>query len=309
LQQARRQQPAAVNQLLKLKPSLMKKLMFILCVSLTFGACHNYQEDLAKKEKENQELIAAGQEKDSTVSFFINEVNDIEANLAAVDTSRRNVVTNTGDPDLRRTQITKINDNIANIKSLMQENKERLAALNKKLKNSGYKIHGLEKMIATLTVQIAEKDSQLLQLNNKITELNTTVSTQGTRISELVSQNEEKQRMVDQRISELNTAYYVIGTSKDLLAKGVLTKEGGFIGLGKSKVMNGNVSSSGFTQIDITQTTSFPLNAKSAKVVTTHPASSYTIGHPDKKHVSDFTITDPAAFWRASKYLIITVDK
>lgn len=286
----------------------MKKMIFVLCAAVSLTACHNYQEDLAKKEQEYQAVIAANQEKDSTISFFINEVNDIEANLAAVDTSRRNVITNTSNPDLRRTQITKINDNIENIKALMQENKDRLEALNKKLKNSGYKISGLNKMIATLTMQIAEKDSQLAQLNGKITELNTTVSTQGARINELVSQNEEKQRMVDQRISELNTAYYVVGTSKDLLARGILTKEGGFIGLGKSKVMNSD-NNSGFTQIDITQTTTIPLNAKDAKLATSHPASSYTIGRPDKKHVSDLTITDPTAFWRASKYLIVTVDK
>ena len=71
----------------------MKKLMFILCVSLTFAACNNHQEELSQKEKENQELIAAGQEKDSVLSFFINEVNDIESNLAAIDTSKRNVIT------------------------------------------------------------------------------------------------------------------------------------------------------------------------------------------------------------------------
>ena len=286
----------------------MKKLMFILCVSLSLGACHNYQEDLKAKEQQYQDALTAQQEKDSTISFFMDEINDIEANLAAVDTSKRNVITNTSNPDLRRTQITKINDNIENIKALMQENKDRLDALNKKLKNSGYKISGLNKMIATLTMQIAQKDSQLVDLNTKITELNTTVSTQGTRISELVSQNEEKQRMVDQRISELNTAYYVVGTSKDLLARGVTTKEGGFIGLGKSKVMNSN-NNSGFTQIDITQTTTIPLNAKDAKLTTSHPAGSYTIGRPDKKHVTDLTITDPTAFWRASKYLIVTVDK
>ncbi len=286
----------------------MKKLMFILCVSLSLGACHNYQEDLKAKEQQYQDALTAQQEKDSTISFFMDEINDIEANLAAVDTSKRNVITNTSNPDLRRTQITKINDNIENIKALMQENKDRLDALNKKLKNSGYKISGLNKMIATLTMQIAQKDSQLVDLNTKITELNTTVSTQGTRISELVSQNEEKQRMVDQRISELNTAYYVVGTSKDLLTRGVTTKEGGFIGLGKSKVMNSN-NNSGFTQIDITQTTTIPLNAKDAKLTTSHPAGSYTIGRPDKKHVTDLAITDPTAFWRASKYLIVTVDK
>jgi len=287
----------------------MKKLIFIVCVALTFSACHNYQEDLAQKEKEKQQLVSAGQEKDSTISFFINEVNDIEGNLAAIDTSRKNVVVNTSNSELRKTQITKINENIDNIKSLMQENKNRLAALNKKLKASGYKIGGLEKMIATLNYQIAQKDTQLAELNTKITELNTTVSTQSTRINDLVTMNDEKQRVVEAKTSELNTAYYVIGTTKDLLEKQILTKQGGFIGLGKSKVMKSDYNTSGFTQIDITQTTSFPLNAKDAKVMTPHPSNSYIINRTDKKHVTGLTITDPASFWRASKYLIITVDR
>jgi chromosome segregation ATPase len=284
----------------------MKNLVFILCVTLGLTACHNYKEDVAQKEKENQDLSTSNTEKDSTIEFFINQVNDIESNLQAIDTSKRNVVENTSNPDLRKTQITRINDNIDNIKKLMKENKERLAALNKRLKSSGVKISGLEKMIATLTSQIEEKDKQLAELNDKIGQLNTTVSNQGARITDLVSQNEATQQIVVEKVNELNTAYYIVGTSKELLDKQVVQKMGL---LSRKKVMKSDYTNAGFTQVDVTQTTAIPLDAKDAKVITPHPTNSYTIKHSDKKHVTELDITNPESFWKASKYLIVQVDK
>ena len=287
----------------------MKKLLFIIPVVLLFTACHNYQADVAQKESEKQELIVSSDQKDSTISFFINEVNDIEINLSSIDSSKRMVSTSTANPELRKTQIVRINENIESIKTLVQQNKARIAALTKKLKSSGYKISGLEKLIANLNLQIVEKDKQLAELNDKITMLNTTIVNQNNRIAELNMINTEKQQVVDNQRSELNTAYYIIGTSKNLIAKGVLVKEGGFIGLGKSKVMKDNYNSTGFTQVDITQTTTLPLDTKDAKLITTHPTSSYTLKHTDKKHISALVITDPTNFWKASKYLVIVVDK
>ncbi|MBL0308831.1 MAG: hypothetical protein IPP77_03875 [Bacteroidetes bacterium] len=281
--------------------------LLIIPVLMLLASCHDYKPDIAKLEGEKQDLVVDNTGKDSTIEHFINEVNTIEMNLAAIDTSKRNVVVSTSNPELRKTQIVRINENIANINDLLQQNKQRIAALSAKLKASGVKVAALDKMMVTLNMQIEEKDKQIVELNNQIVSLNTTIGDQKNRIEELITKNNEMQKVVEDQKTKLNTAYYVIGTSKDLITKKVLTKEGGFIGMGKSKVLKGDYNNMGFTQIDISQTTTFPLDVKEAKLITPHPSSSYKLNYKDKKHVASLDILDQDAFWKTSKYLVVQV--
>ena len=64
-----------------------------------------------------------------------------------------------------------------------------------------------------------------------------------------------------------------------------------------------------FTMIDITQTKTIELNAKTAKVISTHPTGSYSIDRKDKNHVNSLIISDPDQFWKASKYLVVMIEK
>ena len=115
-------------------------------------------------------------------------------------------------------------------------------------------------------------------------------------------------KTIDDQTTRLHTAYYTTGTAKELESKKIITKEGGFLGLGKSKKMTPNVNNSAFTNIDITKTSTIPLEAKDAVVLTSHPSDSYTIEHKGKE-VSNLVITNPDKFWEASKYLVVVVDK
>jgi predicted RNase H-like nuclease (RuvC/YqgF family) len=209
---------------------------------------------------------------------------------------------------LSASQVDRINENIRSINDLMKENKEKIAALSKKLKSSNSKVAGLEKMLANLQTQVEEKDKQLAELNVKVTDLNTTVEQLNTNVTTLTTENTDKQKVIEDQTTRLHTAYYTTGTAKELETKKVITKEGGFLGLGKSKKMTPNVNNTAFTNIDITKTSTIPLQAKDAVVLTSHPSDSYTIEHKGKE-VSQLVITNPDKFWEASKYLVVVIDK
>jgi hypothetical protein len=85
----------------------------------------------------------------------------------------------------------------------------------------------------------------------------------------------------------------------------VLTKTGGFIGIGNNTDLIPDNSTAYFTKTDIAKLSIIPLNAKFKKLLTTHPAGSYKIAE-DKKSDS-LVITDPLAFWSENKYLVIAV--
>src|SRR5688500_3288363 len=113
----------------------MKKLLLIPVLAL-FVACHNYQADIDKLQKEKADMIEAAKYKDSTIVSFINEVNEIESNLATIETKQSKIAEAGNPAELKGSQAERIKENIKAINDLMSENKNRIAALNKKLKNS-----------------------------------------------------------------------------------------------------------------------------------------------------------------------------
>lgn len=109
------------------------------------------------------------------------------------------------------------------------------------------------------------------------------------------------------KTEKLNTAYYAFGTSKELIKNNVLTKEGGFIGMGKTAKMKEDFNKGYFTKVDISTISEIVLGAKKAKLITTHPAGSYKIEGADGK-AEKLVITNAEDFWSASKYLVIVVE-
>ena len=96
---------------------------------------------------------------------------------------------------------------------------------------------------------------------------------------------------------QLNTAYYVFGTKKELQEQNVLQK---------GKVLQGNFNKNYFTKIDIRVDKEIKLYSKKAELLTSHPAGSYTL-KLDAQQQYVLRITDPQKFWGASKYLVVLV--
>jgi chromosome segregation ATPase len=275
---------------------------------MIFTACHNYQADIDKLEGQKKELVASANYKDSTIAAFINEVNEIESNLASIEVKQNKVNLATANGELKSKQIDRIKENITAINDLMKENKEKIIALNKRLKASGLKLDNLEKMIASLNEQIAGKDKELADLNERVVTLNVTVAQLTDTVTHLSADNTTKQATIDDQTTKLHTAYYTTGTAKELLDKQVLVKEGGFLGLGRSKVLKDNYNNTAMNEIDITKISTIPIDAKDAQVITNHPTGSYTIQHAGKE-ISSLVITDPEQFWKSSKVLVVVVNK
>jgi hypothetical protein len=190
----------------------------------------------------------------------------------------------------------------------MEDNKDRLAwmkskidHLSKDLKSSVLKIANLEKLIARMTKSLEEKDVEIGELKDKLVNLN--ISLDSLSIAYDIQEIE-----MEGQVASLNTAYYCYGTFKELKEKGVITKEGGFIGIGRTEKLTEDFNKSYFTKIDITETTSIDLYSDKAKLVTNHPSGSYALEGQEEDKVDKLVITEPGEFWGASKYLVIVVD-
>ena len=59
-------------------------------------------------------------------------------------------------------------------------------------------------------------------------------------MAELTKSNTEKEQIIAQQIAEANKVYYIIGSYDELKEAGIVTKTGGFIGIGKKNNYAGN---------------------------------------------------------------------
>lgn len=133
----------------------------------------------------------------------------------------------------------------------------------------------------------------------KIKELDDAVASLQQMRDSLDNVSSQQAAAIKAQDEELNTAWYIIGTKKELKAKGL--KEGDL----KSVKVNKNI----FTKIDIREFSGMELGSKKAKLYTSHPASSYSM---TKKSASDknlvFKINDYSAFWGNSRILVIQIN-
>ena len=237
-------------------------------------------------------------EKEQAIQEFVNSFNEISANLDEIKAKEKIIQGNATGADVKSKE-DQIKEDIQSIYNLLQKNKSRVGSLNKKLKESNVKMEGLEKMIATLEKMIAEKDGQIEDLKNKIESLNIEIGNLEANYAALDKESTDKTVVI-------NTVYYCMGTGKELKTKGVTTKEGGILGMGKTITLKADFNKEYFTKADMTELTSIPIGSKNAKVLTNHPSSSYKL--VGEKPVEKIEITNPTDFWSASKYLVIITE-
>ena len=290
----------------------MKKTLIIIAAvaGSIFTSCNNHKAEIAQLNKEKDSLVSVAYTKDQTINDFLSSFSEIQGNLAEVTQKQNAIAMNSGNnPESIKTSKDVIKSQIQDIKALMEDSKSQLAALSSKLKKANGKLGKFEKMIATLNDQIAEKDKEITALNDQVASLNTSVTTLKTSVDDLTAQNDTKTKTIEDQTTKLNTAYVAVGPYKQLSEKKVVAKHGGVLGLGKTEKLEPNINQEAFNTIDITKTSSIPVNSKEPKLVTSHPSDSYKMEADANKKVSELVITDPAKFWSESKYLVVLTDK
>lgn len=284
----------------------MKKLMYLIALLPFAFGCGNGNKEGVLSAEDSLTAITGGQQvrihnQDSSIQSFINGFNEIQDNLDAIKDKEKIITENSKDSETRKSKEEQIVADIQAMYDMMNKNKQRLAAMKSKLKESNNKNSELEKFITRLTADIEAKDAQINELKGALEKLNVELSNLNTTYEEVAQESSVK-------TEKLNTAYYAFGTSKELIKNGVLTKEGGFIGLGKSQKMKEDFNKNYFTKVDVSMLSEIPLGAKKAKLITIHPAGSYKIEGVDGK-AEKLVIINAEDFWSASKYLVIVIEQ
>lgn len=281
----------------------MKKYTLITAaVLMAVAACKDPKtDDTVVRQRDS--LMSVITDRENSVNELMGSFNEVERNLDSVRIHQHLIVENsTGDKSMDRKAY--INSQIAAINKLMDENAQKIKTLNRRIGKADKKNAELQKMVETLTNQLNQKYTELAELNTRLANLDAQVAQLQTSVDTLTSQNMAQNQTIADKTTQLHTAYYVVGESKELQKSKLIDKKGGLLGIGRTAKLTDNIDNNMFTKIDYTEVTSIPVNSKDAKIITTHPADSYTLDKTGKT-INSIMINNPEKFWSASKYLVV----
>lgn len=281
----------------------MKKVLFLSLCALSLVACKQNKSNVdAAMMHQRDSLNQIISQKESEIDEIMSIVNEIEDGFRQINEAEQRVsIAKQGEGADRATQIK---ENLMFIQSTMQQNRELIDKLNRQMRQSTFKSEQLKRTIENLTEQLAEKDQQIANLmaeldskNIQISELDEKVANLNENVSNLEKESSDKTETINTQDAQLNTAWFVFGTKSELKEQRILVD---------GEVLQADFNKDYFTKIDIRRDKEVKLYSRSAKMLTSHPISSYTLQRDANKQYV-LHITDPQQFWATSKYLVILV--
>ena len=268
-----------------------------------------YNKLINKMDAQKTSLTGKVTARDSLISEWIMTFDEIERNIAMIKEKEKLITVNSSNAEISKDKKLQVLEDIKYINTLLEQNKKKIASLNAQLKKSGGTIKVLQDKISELEVSMKQNENEITDLKTSLVDKKFEVAQLNTQMTVMQDTITKKDEKISTQTYEMNKAFYTCGTFKELKAKGLLTKEGGFIGLGKTESLTGNFPDNSFIQIDLTQTKSIPVNSKSAKLISEHPAGSYEFIRDKDKKVESIEIKDPVLFWKNSKYAVVETTK
>lgn len=279
---------------------------------MTLGACHNQsaeekllisERDSLRSLNEHQQLVL------NDMTFTIVEISNI---LDTINIQER-ILFSQYDEEGRRFTRHQLIEKIKNFESFLQEKKERIHYLDSLVNKSDDHIKKLSTLISYMNVEINKKDSIIQNLRSIIESKNYNINTLNRQLAEArsgmdllsdsLSNLSKETQELDKQVSRFNTAFYVIGTKKELSDQGIL--------VGGGLLRKGKINYSAFTdshKFDVRSLDYIDITGNDPKIMTPVMKDSYKLERLSKGKYK-LHILDKESFWKTSKYLVIQVKK
>ena len=278
--------------------------------AMMLGACGGSEN--GKLQEQVDSLQAKVEQQGEELGFYRDCVDMMTHGLDSLTVSEGLLLTNPDGGDMASKDV--IQQRLDNMSAALQANRARVAELEKRLSSSAKQVAGLKEMVSYLKGQLQQRDQQIADLQRMVSQQNFDITmfksevnrmaSVNQRLNEDIAQKEEQLATLDE---EANQAFYIYGSGDELVKKGILESTGLF-NLGKKKLDVDDMDKTLFSPIDRRNITKINIPGKKVKVMTQHPASSYTITTDKKAKVSVLDISDPETFWSLSRYLVIKTD-
>lgn len=267
-----------------------------------------YQTLLAERDSLYTEAVAAKGGFDNALST----INEIENALESVRAAEGIIMMENQEGNTNQA-VSEINA----IQQTLRENRDKINALEKQLAEQGAKSKALNQTISRLKKQLEDKDvyiaslkeelqesrQQIADLSEQVSGLSENINDLNSSLDVMNAQNVAQQATIDNQDAKLNTVWICIAPQQTLVEKGIISKGGLFQ---PKEISKQGFDQTHFTQADKRDLEVIPLNTKKAKVMTTHPESSYQI-NGEFEGALELQIIDKEAFWSISNYLVVSI--
>lgn len=282
-------------------------LLVAVASSCNVERSEKYQTLLAERDSLYTEVVAAKGGFDQALTT----INEIENALESVRAAEGIIMMENEEGNTNKA-VSEINA----IQQTLQENRNKIAELEKQLASQGVQSKALNQTVSRLKKQLEEKDSyinslkeelqqsrqQIADLNTQVSDLHENIDSLNENIDVLSVQNAAQQATIENQDAALNTVWVCIATPQVLKEKGIV--KGGLFQA--NEISNKGFDQHQFMQADKRELTNVPLNTRRATIITTHPEDSYEIVEDENKSKVLY-IKDKEAFWSISKYLVVSI--
>jgi hypothetical protein len=288
--------------------TLSSGLLFasLFCVPLT-SCGPSDDEILAVQQAED-----AGMARDSLENELVETMDEINRNLDVIKEKQGMISLEGNSEDISKK--TEILHNISIINDLIDANRRKIDELTIQAKKLGKEKSALARIAEQTRARIKKQEEEIADLKARLEQESYKVEDLNRKLDEVRSDNEALQAEAEMLLKgnaelekNLNKAYFTYGTSQQLAEKGIVEKKGGLFGLGSKDALTSAYfkNKASFTELDLRETSTIPIQGKKPLLLTSHPQGSYQL--KSEGDYSQLVIIDAGDFWSTSRFLIIEV--
>jgi hypothetical protein len=187
---------------------------------------------------------------------------------------------------------------------------EKVRATTVRLKAAESRLATTERRLARITSARDSMKTELVTLSTVVEEQKAAVAALTTRLEDVTTENNNLADHLYRLAQDQNTAYYVVGTRKELVAKGVLVEDGhrAIPLVGRRGVTPARELPLGeFTSIDRSNSLELPLPdpARTYRIVSRQNTAHLVSAEGNGVVRGAIQIASPDGFWEGSRYLIV----
>lgn len=281
----------------------------LISIAILSGCVENsqkYKTLLAKADS----LTAIVNTQNNEMENLLTGLNEISAGMQSIREAENLLALQTStDKQKNKTkeQIEILKNDIQSISDAINGYKEQIAQLESKNKRQSAEF---KKLIANLNAELEKSSATIQQLNEQVNAQSKEIGIKNQQIAELnqnvtnlEAESSSQKETIANQDKALNTVHYLLGTRKDLKEANVISRQGIFC----PPIVSSQAQDANFASADGRELKNIPLNTKKAKILSSHPESSYSLS-ADEEGMLTLIIENPTTFWKQTRYLVIMVN-
>ena len=280
----------------------MKKIVILgIGASMFFlGSCVESSQKYKSLQARLDSLSTVHIMQNSEMESMLADLNDISAGMQSLRDAERlltlETINENKDNSKSKQQLNQLKKDVQAITEAIASYKEQISKLEGKNASLNAELDQRTQKLNEITKQLAEKNQQLAVKTEEVANLTENVEA-------LDKANKSQQMTINEQDMAIHQGHYLIGNRKELKEAEVISRQGIFC----PPIVSSQAQKADFTDLDIREMKVIPLNSKKAKLLSVHPADSYTLETGEDGNMT-LKINDENNFWKQTKYLVVMIE-